>query len=241
LENQLRSFYLLELLDTELDELKEQRGDLPEKVNQLEESVGTLKAKIEECDTILKVGESERVRKERETLEYIEKIEKYKGQQLHVHNNKEYDALTHEIEMAESLIETYEADIERFTDEAELIRDRKVNFQSEFETQSEELKEKKKDLTEILQLNAEEENILVKQREIALKDLSADDMEAYSRIRNAKGKAVAPIKRNSCSGCFNVVPPQKILEIKKHNRLYTCEHCGRILVSEEISRQVKIR
>jgi predicted nucleic acid-binding Zn-ribbon protein len=57
----------------------------------------------------------------------------------------------------------------------------------------------------------------------------------YERIRKAKGGlAVVPVKRNACGGCYNAVPPQKVLELRRNNKIYTCEHCGRILVSDEI-------
>ena len=50
-----------------------------------------------------------------------------------------------------------------------------------------------------------------------------------------KGKAVVPVKRGACGGCFNRVPPQRILELRQNARVHTCERCGRILVSDEIT------
>ena len=61
------------------------------------------------------------------------------------------------------------------------------------------------------------------------------------RIRKAKkGKAVATIKRSACSGCHNIVPSQRQLELRQNNRLFYCEYCGRILVSAEISESVAV-
>jgi uncharacterized protein len=239
LKNKLRSLYMLELLDAQLDVLREDRGDLPEKVNELEANVTGLSQKIEECDTMLRVGHAERERKLREQEEYQEKIKRYQQQQMQVRSNKEYDALSNEIDMATQLIETYEADVERFAEEAEVIAEHKTEYEAEFATLSAELGEKKKDLEKILQENAEEETELLKKRGAVLKDVTDDDLEAYQRIRNAKGKAVVPVRRSSCSGCFNIVPPQKILELKKFAKVYTCEHCGRILVPEELTQEVK--
>ena len=239
MKKKLISLYTLETLDTALNELREERGDLPEKVEKLEAEVREYEEKLVECDKILSVGASERVKKEKETLEIIDKIEKYKKQLLNVQTNKEYDALTKEIEDAEARINTDESDIERFTDEAVLIKGRKQQYEELYQAVRAELEEKRKDLDEILQVNAEEENTLTKRREAVLKDIKPEDYKTYTRIRDAKGKAIAPIKRNSCSGCFNVVPPQKILEIKKYNKVYTCEHCGRILVTDDLTEEIK--
>ena len=59
-------------------------------------------------------------------------------------------------------------------------------------------------------------------------------MIAYNRLRsNAKnGLAVVTIQRDSCSGCFNQIPPQRQLDIRQRKRIIVCEHCGRILVDE---------
>ena len=43
------------------------------------------------------------------------------------------------------------------------------------------------------------------------------------------------MRRQACGGCHNRVPPQKLLELRKNDRIYTCERCGRIIVSDEIA------
>jgi predicted nucleic acid-binding Zn-ribbon protein len=49
------------------------------------------------------------------------------------------------------------------------------------------------------------------------------------------GEAVVRVKRSACGGCYGRVPPQILLELRQNNRLYTCEHCGRIIVSDEVA------
>jgi predicted nucleic acid-binding Zn-ribbon protein len=46
---------------------------------------------------------------------------------------------------------------------------------------------------------------------------------------------VVRIKRNACGGCYARVTPQKLLELRQNERMFTCEHCGRILVSDEVA------
>jgi uncharacterized protein len=240
LKSKLQSLYLLQIIDTELDELRELRGDLPDTVNQMEEKLRFVEQRIEECDAALKKGTLDRAMKEQVSLELIAKIEKYRGQQLEVHNNKEYDALTREMEVAENTISTYEAEIEAYADQAEQIRASKVQFEQQREVLQKDLEEKREELREILSTTGQEEELLVGLRESALANIDEDEFVQYSRIRGAKnGKAVAPIRRGSCSGCYNIVPPQRILEIKKNDRMFICEHCGRILVSEEIATETK--
>ncbi|PLX24763.1 MAG: hypothetical protein C0600_12815 [Ignavibacteria bacterium] len=236
----LQSLYLLQLLDTELDDLRELRGDLPETVNVMAEDLSQVEGRIEECVEALKKGAVERAQMESQSLELIAKIDKYKGQQLEVTNNKEYDALTREMEAAENTIATNEEAVEQFAERAEELKSSQAEFETRRDELQKELEVKREELKEILAATAEEEKGLEAKRESTLAEIKERDLVLYNRIREAKGKAVAPIKRGSCSGCYNVVPPQMILEVKKNDRLFICEHCGRILVSEEIAQETSI-
>ena len=101
--------------------------------------------------------------------------------------------------------------------------------------------ERKKDLelkkAELDTITAETEKdeagIMVKAQE-AEKHIDERLLIAYNRLRsNAKnGLAVVTIQRDSCSGCFNQIPPQRQLDIRQRKRIIVCEHCGRILVDE---------
>jgi hypothetical protein len=240
LKSILQSLYLLQILDTELDDLRELRGDLPETVNAMETDLGAAEQRIEEIETALKRGTTERSMKEKESLELIAKIEKYKGQQLEVTNNREYDALTREMESAETTIATNETLVSEWVERNAQLKTSLEQFVIKRDELKKELEIKRDELKEILETTREEEVNFEKRREQALSELLERDLQLYTRIRGAKGKAVAPIRRESCSGCYNVVPPQLILEIKKNDRLFICEHCGRILVSEEIAHELKI-
>ena len=236
----LQSLYLLQLLDTELDELRDLRGDLPDTVNTMESELALVEGRIEEIEEALKRGATERSMKEKESLELIEKIEQYTGQQLEVTNNREYDALTREMETAETTIATNEVLVQEWIEQNEQLKASKEQFEQKREELVKELEIKREELKEILEATNEEERGFEKRREEAVGEVLERDMALYKRIRAAKGKAVVPIRRESCSGCYNVVPPQLILEIKKNDRLFTCEHCGRILVSEEIAQETKL-
>jgi predicted nucleic acid-binding Zn-ribbon protein len=99
-----------------------------------------------------------------------------------------------------------------------------------------ELKEKEAGLKEIIKANEREESKLRQERKKMESEVKKNDLSAYMRIRKAKkGLAVSSIKRSACSGCHNIVPSQRQLEIRRNNRLFFCEYCGRILVSSEIA------
>ena len=42
--------------------------------------------------------------------------------------------------------------------------------------------------------------------------------------------AVVGIEQGACSGCGYQLPPQRIVEVQKAERIMVCEGCGRLLV-----------
>jgi uncharacterized protein len=53
----------------------------------------------------------------------------------------------------------------------------------------------------------------------------------YERIRRSKGDmAVVGIVQGSCTGCGYHLPPQRVLELQRAERVIACEGCGRLLV-----------
>lgn len=94
----------LQYIDSRIDELKQLRGDLPEDILDVETDIARLEAKqakLEQEDKDLSV---ELNQLELDITSSTEKVSKYEEQQLTVRNNREYDALTKEIEVQKQVI-----------------------------------------------------------------------------------------------------------------------------------------
>src|SRR5690606_3186275 len=87
-----------------------------------------------------------------------------------------------------------------------------------------------------------EEKQLQEQSQDAKSKVEERLLNAYERIRGnfRNGLAVVPVMRDSCGGCFNIIPPQRQSEIRQHKKIIVCEHCGRILVDTDLHERVKI-
>jgi len=133
------------------------------------------------------------------------------------------------------MIAQLEKDIEILEGKMTVARGDLDKAKTDLEATLKELNEKRQELDEVTKANEDEELRLRHEREKLVVRIDRGDLATYERIRKAKGGlAVVPVRRNACGGCYNAVPPQKVLELRKNNRIYTCEHCGRILVSDEI-------
>jgi hypothetical protein len=236
LEEKLRQLYTLQLIDTQLDEIEKMKGDLPGAVRALEEKVSGLKAKLDSLEATMREAFAQRELADNEILALKEKTEKYKDQQLHVRNNKEYDALTREMDHAVEAIANLTKTMSEQENRGTVARTDIEATKKELEETSAQLDEKRQELAEVSKTTENEELKYKHEREKALARVSKQDLAMYERIRKAKsGRAVVPLKKNSCGGCYTAVPPQKILELKQNNKWYTCERCGRIIISEEMA------
>lgn len=232
----LKTLYKLQLIDDQLDVLEELRGDLPNTVKELENKITELKNDIQNKEKQQRESTEKRESNEKEIERLLENQKKFKAQLYQVRNNKEYDALTKEIDHTEEQINKMEAENDALVDLIKSLSQQIEEILPALDELQKELKEKEADLKEIIKANEREEQKLQTERKKIEEQIKKADLSVYMRIRKAKkGKAVVTIKRSACSGCHNVVPSQRQLEIRRNNKLFFCEYCGRILVSQEIA------
>jgi hypothetical protein len=240
LENKLRRLYALQQIDSNLDELQELKGDLPDAIAGLETSVRELETQLANHEQTMRGSFALRDNADSEILSLKEKMEKYKQQQLQVRNNREYDALTREMDHAQDAITRLEKEMEMLEGKAVVARNDIETVKKQIEETSKVLEQKRLALAEVSRTTESEELQFNHERQKILASIDKEDLATYERIRKAKkGKAIVSVKRNACGGCFNKVPPQKLLELRQNDRIYTCERCGRILVSDAIAEKVK--
>jgi uncharacterized protein len=233
--SRIKTLYELQIVDEQLDELEELRGDLPVAVETLRARMNQIKKETEEKEE----QRLNSLEKRKENEEEVEKLKanqkKFKAQLYNVRNNKEYDALTKEIDHSEEQIKKLELENDTLADVSKKLADEIEEITPQITELNDDLKVKETDLKEIIKTNAKEEAKLKERRKIIEDQTKKADYSAYMKIRKAKGKAVVTIKRSACSGCHNIVPSQRQLEIRRNNKLFFCEYCGRILVSPEVA------
>ena len=235
MENRLRFLYALQQIDLGLDDLQEMKGDLPRVVADLDSRIKMKASTQKNLGDLIQGSVIRRDSVDVEILSLKENIEKYKTQQFQVKTNKQYDALSREIDAAQEKINKLQKEMDALEGKASAARLDVASFGPELEQLLAELGEKKAELEHVNKEHEEEELKLNHEREKLVVRIDKNDLRAYERIRRAKnGKAVVPVSRNACGGCYKRVPPQTLLELRKNMKIMTCEHCGRILVSDEI-------
>jgi predicted nucleic acid-binding Zn-ribbon protein len=246
IEQKLKALYKLQLIDSKIDTLRSVRGELPMEVSDLEDEIagyetrlGNVQAEIKKMDESISINKNKIV--DAKAL-----VKKYEKQLENVKNNREYEALTKEIEIqgleqmaAEKRIKNIQFDIEQKKSSLD-------NLQSDLEGRKTDLKTKKGELDNIINETEKEEQELLKVRATAVTVADERLVSSYERIRRGvkNGIGVANIQRDSCSGCFAGIPPQRQSDIKQRKKIIVCENCGRVLIdsglSDEIVDDIKI-
>lgn len=77
----------------------------------------------------------------------------------------------------------------------------------------------------------DEAAVLEARRQDLMRKLGAVTRSRYERTRISRdGRAVVPIKKDACGGCFRSQPPQALQEARRGDRYLICDGCGRMLV-----------
>jgi predicted nucleic acid-binding Zn-ribbon protein len=221
----------LQEIDSRFDVLQLQKGDLPLMIEEAEEDLESKIQEKQEIERGIQKGEADRRMFQMEIEASNEKLKQYEEQLYKVQTNKEYDAISLEIDTKKMEIKELENKILQSIEEEEELKFKIEEIEEGVKKLNDQLKEYRRELDEIILHTREEETLLKKEREKILANIDKRYEWQYDRIRKAKnGLAVVSIKRNSCGGCYSAIPPQKIVEIREMNRLFTCEYCGRIIV-----------
>lgn len=240
-EQKLKALYELQTIHTKIDKIRQVRGELPMEVADLEDEVAGLQTRIQKIKAELDDLEDAIVNRNNMIRDSKAAIKKYEAQLNEVKNNREYDAITKEIEIQGLEIQVCEKKIKEHGFEI-------TNKTQAYEKSLADLEDRKKDLdvkkaeleTITSETNKEEEELNVA-AETASEHIEERLLIAYTRLRNnaKNGLGVVTIQRDSCSGCFNQIPPQRQLDIRQHKKIIVCEHCGRILIDAALTGEVQ--
>ena len=237
ISEQLRALIRLQHIDTLIYQVVKERGDLPEEIRDLEDESAGLETRMANIRQEQQDTEQSRRRSELDIEEAEALIKKYEDQQLQVRNNREYDALTKEIEVqqerilkANELITGTEGTLEESTG---LIEE----AQQRFSDLEELLSDRRSQLKKVLSTTEKQMNNLELLRKDAQALVDERYLRAYERLRERyrDGRAVVQLRRGAAGGF--AVPPQRQMEIRQRNRIIPCEQTGRIIVDSEFYEQ----
>lgn len=148
----------------------------------------------------------------------------------HVSNPKELDGLEKDLQMHKRRRSEMDDALLRLMDSVEQAlrraEERALALRAVEETRKNEVEHLSREETALAARLAE----LATQREQTRAALDTDALRQYDQLRRTKaGRAVAPVKSDSCSQCGVAVPTGLINRVRAGDEIVLCTSCGRIL------------
>ncbi len=231
----LMTFYKLSKIDKELFEIEEEKGDLPEVIKNLKGKIASIEKEVSDRQKRVIDLNTTKDKLTASNKKTEERITKYEEQKFSAKNNKDYDDIMKTIDAGLEEMEGFEKKMKDITNEIKNEVDATNELTGRVEGLKTDLTEKEEVLHELDENYKSEEDEMKKDYNVLLKNLNAEDKALYTRLKKMfKGEVIAIVRKGNCTGCYNSIPPQKVIEIATAEKVYTCESCGRILISEEV-------
>ena len=234
MQEKIMALYELQKIDQEIDGINKIKGELPLEVQDLEDELTGLKARIDTINSEIEEFNALTRQRRREIDQSKIQISNYKEQQNNVRNNREYDAISKEIEYQELEIQLAEKRLKEYSVGIKAKKMLLEEAEYVIKERSADLVSKKTELALIEgETAADIAALQVSSSKIGDK-IDSRLLTAYNRMRGSvrNGLAVVTVKRDACGGCYNRIPPQRQVDIRQGKKIIVCEYCGRILVSD---------
>jgi len=213
-------------------------GELERSKDYLPDMIANLKKETEDCfeasrnyQNRLTEAKLEQKKLELEVAAQKEALEKYQDQMLRIKTNKEYDALVRQIDECKEAISSGEDRLLMLMGEIEELTAKVEEYQGKCEEVSRNNSAQLEALQSQIDSVEEKQKLREEERKLLTARISKNVMVVYERIRRGRGgMAVVSVKRRACGACFKQLEPQLVQEIRRGERLITCDSCGRILV-----------
>lgn len=232
---ELNSLIQLGDIDYRLNEINKLLGDLPYQVELQQNTIQILTDVNESKSQLLSELETGTGSMQIEIDNTNDKLEKYKKQLYLVTTNREYDALLTEIDHANEKLSSFKIKLDSQKKEkdslTELIKSNEIKLKETTVL----LQENREELKEAQSSTEKELSKLENRRKTIEKKIEHKYLNLYNKLKEGRiGVGITTVNRNACGACYNLLPPQTVIEVKRGENVITCLSCGVILFWESI-------
>ncbi len=232
IHSMLQKLANLQYIDSRIDEITQLQGDLPDEILDIETEIARQEGKVQRLNDELKDLEVETRSLELEIESSTEKMAKYEEQQLAVRNNREYDALTKELENKKVVIKESHERIEAIALRVEEATEELGVAEAQLAKEKERFEEKKSNLDRVVELTKKEEDVLRDKRVALEKEVDERYLRSYNRLRNGLNNGIAVVAMKDGAALGMSLPPQKQVEVRKKNKVVIDENTGRMVIDQ---------
>jgi uncharacterized protein len=234
LREEINRLMELQTIDRQLQELEQSLSSIAGRVDQLRTQNQTNQAELDRLTEQDKEITAARKKAERELAEGEVRIRNKRMRLTLVRNDKELQALTHEVDTLKETNQRLEGEVlatmegadvrtARIKELTEAIAKGRVDLTAAEKEIADEVEELKTNIAKTR-----------KARDKVAENVEPSLLSRYQMIFSRRGGlAVALAKGGTCQGCRMRLPPQLYNEIQKLQQIHFCPNCQRILYYEE--------
>jgi len=231
MQDSLRKLRALQELDNELRALRSKADELPKRIARLRDEATRVREEFQATEAALIEHRKQYKLADLDLKSADERVSHYSVQLYSAKTNEQYKAFLKEIDAQKRLKSQIEDRMIALLEAAEALEVKRKAAEKSA-TQSAAENDRKIEVLEEERVELEAATSeRVARRDGVLFSLPADLLRLYRRVADRKhGIAVVSVTGERCNGCYNPIPPQRMVEIERRDRVYTCEACGRIVI-----------
>jgi len=220
----------LQSLDGRVAELTNEIATLPKHIAEIEKKLSGGERKLEADKGALAGNQRERKKMDGEIQVSQGKISKLRDQMLSAKTNEQYRAFQHEIEFCENEIKKCEDRILQLMGESEPLEKNVKAAEAALKQEKLQVEAEKNEARQRTAKDQAALKELYEERKGMVASLNPGLVSNYERIRKTRGGiAIAEAVDGRCSRCYISLRPQFFQELKRGDKVMTCESCNRIL------------
>jgi predicted nucleic acid-binding Zn-ribbon protein len=226
----LTSLVALQALDTAADAARKRISEVPAAEQALDAAIVTAQAAVDEART--KVSENGAARRvlEKEVATIDARMAKFEDHKAAVKTNQEFQALNHEIEVAQTSKSALEDQIIILMDEADTLNATLKAAETALADQKKSAEAARKDLHADRTKQEAEIARLTAERSAATASIPAPMLAKYDQIaKNRRGLSVTAMIAGHCTACNVRLRPNVEQQVRRNDAIVTCDSCQRIL------------
>ena len=217
-------------IDARLAELAREITALPKHIAEIEKKLVAHERKLEADRAALAANQKERKRCEGDVQTQEQKISKLKDQMLQAKTNEQYRAFQNEIEFCQKEIRKLEDRILELMGESEPLEKNVKIAETALKTEKAQVEAEKQEARDRTAADEASSRELLEERAKLAAQISSAAMQQYEKARKSgRGVGIAEAIEGRCSACHMAVRPQFFQDLKRGDKVMTCESCHRIL------------
>jgi len=225
----------LQEIDQKIEKIKSDIEYFPREVKRLEEALGEDETVLSEIREQLAIHEKQRKEFDEELAINTEKLTKFKDRLREIKTNTEYQASLKEIDQSKKRNTEIEDELLELMEQTEEESKKLEQAEADFAEKKATMEEEKGKLLANKEKTEAELTSIVDGRDAHVKTILPEAAAVYENVssRLKRGPIIVSVNGGACSGCHMHIPPQLVNDALRHEKLYQCPNCHRIIKAED--------